>query len=125
MAADIRVSSDYNGCVKPALEVALHCKVTDLLNSVTKWVFNGKPATLDCHVYDEFKDALHFSKCDAEKGIFDLVIKSFDDDKMGRWSCIHEGHSKSIVFDGNNVCCEYYLSSKSVISLFFIEMYTE
>ena len=106
MAANIRVTSDYNGCVKPAQEVALNCMVTELPNSTTKWIFNGKPATSDCHVYDELKDELYFSRCYADKGIFDIVIKSFDEDKNGRWSCTHEGYSESIVFDEKNVCCE-------------------
>ena len=62
----------------------------------------------DCRIFDAFKDTLDSSKCDKYRGIFDLVINSFDDDKMGRWGCIHESYSGSIVFDENNVCCECY-----------------
>ena len=105
----MQVSSDYNGCVNSAQEVGLHCAVTDFLNFPTQWIFNGNPATSNCNIYDKFKDVVGFSKCDAYKGIFDLAIKSFGGDKMGRWSCIHMEESKSIVFDENNVCCECYL----------------
>ena len=105
----MQVSSDYNGCVEFSEEVALHCTVTDFLNFTTQWIFNGNPATLNCHIYDRFKDVVGFSRCEAFKGIFDLAIKSFDGGKIGTWSCIHSVESKSIVFDENNVCCEYYL----------------
>ena len=105
----MQVSSDYNGCVEFSEKVALNCTVTDFLNSTAQWIFNGKSATSNCHIYEGFKDVLDFSRCDIYEEIFNFFIKSFDGDKIGRWSCIHRVESKSIVFDDNNVCCECYL----------------